>query len=129
MQNRREIQLTSIFVNEPTEAFKFYTETLGFKEQMFMPEANLAIVVSPEQPDGTALLLEPSDNPIGKEHMTNLYEAGLPTIVFSVEDIQKEFERLKELGVNFKKEPTKMDWGWEAVFDDSCGNWIQLAQA
>lgn len=123
-----KIQLTGIFVNDPTEAFKFYTETLGFKEQMFVAEANLAIVVSPEQPKGTALLLEPSDNPIGKEYMTKLYEAGLPAIVFSVSDLQKEFERLKELGVKFKKEPTKTDWGWQAIFDDSCGNWIQLAQ-
>lgn len=123
-----KIQLTSIYVNDPTEAFKFYTETLGFKEQMYMPEAFLAIVVAPEAPEGTALLLEPSDNPIAKEYMTKLYEAELPPIVFSTEDIQKEYERLKDLGVEFKKEPTKTDWGYEALFDDTCGNWIQIAQ-
>lgn len=123
-----KIQLASIYVNNPVEAFNFYTDILGFKEQMFMPEANLAIVVSPEEPEGTALLLEPSDNTIAKEYMAKLYEAGFPPIVFSVEDIQNEYERLKELDVDFKKKPTKMDWGWEAIFDDNCGNWIQLAQ-
>ncbi|MEX0662648.1 MAG: VOC family protein [Balneolaceae bacterium] len=123
-----KIQLTSIYVNDPVEAFKFYTEILGFKEQMFMPEANLAIVVSPEEPEGTAILLEPSDNPIAKEYMVKLYEAGLPPIIFSVKDIQNEYKRLTKLDVEFKKKPTQMDWGWEAIFDDTCGNWIQLAQ-
>ena len=93
-----------------------------------MPKANLAIVVSPEEEDGTALLLEPSDNPIAKEYMTKLYDAGLPSIVFSTEDIQKEYKQLKNLGVEFKKEPTKTEWGYEAIFDDTCGNWIQIAQ-
>lgn len=123
-----KIQLTSIYVNDPVKAFKFYTEILGFKEQMFMPEANLAIVVSPKEPEGTALLLEPSDNPISIEYITKLYEAGFPSIVFSVQDIQNEYERLKKMDVDFKKKPTKMDWGWEAIFDDNCGNWIQLTQ-
>lgn len=123
-----KIQLTSVFVNDPSEAFRFYTETLGFKEQMYMPEAYVAIVVSPEQPEGTALLLEPGENPIAKDYMNKLHDAGIPAIVFSVEDLDKEFDRLRELGVEFKKEPTKTDWGYEAVFDDSCGNWIQLVQ-
>lgn len=123
-----KIQLTSIYVNNPLEAFEFYTETLGFKEQMHMPEAQLAIVVAPEAPKGAALLLEPSENPIAKEYMTKLYKAELPAIVFSTEDIKKEYEQLKKLGVEFKKEPTKTDWGWEAIFDDTCGNWIQIAQ-
>lgn len=123
-----KIQLTSIYVDDPIEAFKFYTDTLGFIEQLYMPKANLAIVVSPEEEDGTALLLEPSDNPIAKEYMTKLYDAGLPSIVFSTEDIQKEYKQLKNLGVEFKKEPTKTEWGYEAIFDDTCGNWIQIAQ-
>lgn len=123
-----KIQLTSIYVDDPIEAFKFYTDTLGFIEQLYMPKANLAIVVSPEEGDGTALLLEPSDNPIAKEYMTKLYDAGLPSIVFSTEDIQKEYKQLKNLGVEFKKEPTKTEWGYEAIFDDTCGNWIQIAQ-
>lgn len=123
-----KIQLTGIHVDNPIEAFKFYTGTLGFREQMYMPEANLAIVVSSEEPEGTALLLEPSDNPIAQNYKEGLYEQGIPAIVLGVEDIQKEYERLKKAGVKFRKEPTKTDWGFEAIFDDTCGNYIQLAQ-
>lgn len=123
-----KISMTSVHVNDPMEAFEFYTKTLDFKEQMYIPEASLAIVVSPEDPDGTALLLEPSDNPIAKKYKEGLYEQEIPVIVFGVGDIQKEFEKLKGRGVEFTKEPTKTDWGYEAVFDDTCGNYIQLAQ-
>jgi len=77
-----------------------------------MPEAQLAIVVSPEEPDGTALLLEPSDNPIAKAYKEGLYKAGIPVIVFGVKDIQKEYERLKSLGVVFKKRANKNRMGY-----------------
>jgi len=123
-----KIALTSVFVNDPLEAFKFYTEVLGFLKRMYLPEANLAIVASPEEPEGTGLLLEPNDNPIGKTYQEALYRQKLPAIVFGVEDVQKEYERLKTLGVTFLKEPAKMDWGIEAVLDDTCGNFIQIAQ-
>ena len=123
-----KITLTSVFVNSPVSAFTFYTDVLGFIKRLYMPEANLAIVASPEEPDGIGLLLEPNDNPIAKTYQEALRKAGLPVIVFGVEDIQQEYERLKKLGVVFKKEPTKTDWGTEAVFDDTCGNFIQLAQ-
>lgn len=123
-----KILLTNVFVNNPIEAFKFYTEVLGFNKRLYMPEGNLAIVASPEEPDGTGLLLEPNDNPIAKTYQDAIYKAGLPVIVFGVDDIRQEYERLKKLGVVFKKEPTKTDWGTEAVFDDRCGNFIQLAQ-
>lgn len=122
------IKLVSIFVNSPVDAFKFYTEVLGFTEKMFVPEAYLAIVVSPKDPDGTQLLLEPNDNPIAKTYQEGIYREGLPVIVLDVEDIQKEYDRLKELGVVFKKAPTKQEWGIEAVFDDTCGNYIMLIQ-
>ncbi len=123
-----KIALTSVPVNSPVEAFKFYTEVLGFVKKIYMPEANLAIVVSPEEPGGTALLLEPNDNPIARTFQEALYKAGLPPIVFGVEDIQKEYERLKNLGVVFRKEPTKTAWGTQALFEDTCGNLIQLHQ-
>lgn len=122
------IKLVSIFVNSPVDAFKFYTEVLGFTEKMFVPDANLAIVVSPKDPDGTQLLLEPNDNPIARTYQEGIYREGLPVIVLDVEDIQKEYGRLKELGVVFKKSPTKQEWGIEAVFDDTCGNYIMLIQ-
>ncbi len=123
-----KIQLTSIYVEDPDKAFKFYTEVLGFIEKMYVPEAQLAIVASSEQLDGTALLLEPNGNSIAKTYQEALYKEGLPAIVFGVEDIQKEYDRLKNLGVMFSKEPTKTDWGTEAIFEDTCGNFIQLAQ-
>jgi predicted enzyme related to lactoylglutathione lyase len=122
------IAMTSVLVNDPIEAFKVYTEKLGFKERLYMPEHYLAIVVSPEQRDGTGILLEPTNNPIGKRHQVAVYEAGMPCIVFGASDVQKEYERLKELGFVFKKPPTKTEWGTEAVFDDTCGNFIQIWQ-
>jgi predicted enzyme related to lactoylglutathione lyase len=123
-----KIALTSVFVDDPGKAFKFYTEVLGFVERMYIPEAQLAIVVSPEEPGGTGLLLEPNYNPIAKTYQEAIYKEGLPAIVFGVEDIQEEYERLKNLGVVFRGEPTKTDWGTQAVFEDSCGNLIQLHQ-
>lgn len=122
------IALTSVFVNSPVEAFKFYTEVLGFISRMYMPEYNLAIVVSAEAPDGTGLLLEPNDNPIASTYQKALKEAGLPVITFGTSDIQKDYVRLVELGVKFKSEPNKTDWGTVAVFDDTFGNFIQLFQ-
>ena len=123
-----KIALTSVFVDNPLSAHTFYTETLGFVSKMLIPEANLAIVASPEDPSGTGLLLEPNDNPIAKTYQEAIFKSGLPVIIFSVQDINKEYERLKNLGVIFKKAPTKAEWGIETVFNDTCGNFIQLAQ-
>jgi predicted enzyme related to lactoylglutathione lyase len=123
-----KIALTSVFVPSPAEAFTFYTEVLGFVKRLYIPEAQVAIVASPEEPDATGLLLEPNGNPIAKTYQEALYKAELPVIVFGTADIHKEYERLKQLGVVFRKEPTKTDWGIEAVFEDTCGNLIQLAQ-
>lgn len=124
-----KIALTSVFVDDPGKAFKFYTEVLGFIERLYMPEANLAIVASPEEPGGTGLLLEPNDNPIAATYQQALYNAGLPAIVLGVEDVRQEHERLKAAGVAFSQEPTTSEWGTQAVFDDTCGNLIQLHQA
>ncbi len=123
-----KIALTSVFVNSPLEAFTFYTEILGFVKKMYVPEAYLAIVASGEDPDGTALLLEPNDNPIAKAYQDGIYTTGLPVIIFTVGDIQTEYERLKNKGVVFRKAPKKTEYGIEAVFEDTCGNLIQLQQ-
>ncbi len=123
-----KISLTSVFVDDPIKAFKFYTEVLGFVEKMYVPEAFLAIVVSPEDPDGTSLLLEPNGNLGADRFQKGVYEAGLPIIVFGVKDIQKEYENLKDRGVVFRKKPTKTDYGIETLFEDTCGNLIQLVQ-
>ncbi len=123
-----KIALSSVIVDNPNEAFKFYTEVLGFIKKMHIPEANLAIVVSPEEPDGTALLLEPNDNPIGKTFQEALHKQGLPAIVLGVKDVQSEYARLKNRGILFSQAPKKTEWGIQAVFDDTCGNWIQIHQ-
>lgn len=123
-----KIAMTSVPVESPMKAFKFYTEVLGFIERLYMPEANLAIVVSPEEPNGTGLLLEPNENPLSKTFQEGVYKAGLPLIVFSVADIHQEYARLKGLGVVFRGEPQKTDWGFQVIFEDTCGNLIQLAQ-
>jgi predicted enzyme related to lactoylglutathione lyase len=124
-----KIKLTSVFVDSPNKAFEFYTEVLGFVKRIHVPEAQLAIVASPEEPDGTGLLLEPNGNPFAKTFQEAVYKAGLPVVVFGVEDIRKEHERLKKLGVVFRGEPTKTEMGTQAVFEDTCGNLIQLHQA
>ena len=123
-----KIGVTSVFVPNPVEAFKFYTEVLGFKEKLYQPEHWIAIVVSPEQPDGTALMLEPNHNAIAKNYQQALYKANIPCIVFSVDDINIEYERLKSQGVVFRKPPKKTSYGVEAVFEDTFGNLIQLQQ-
>jgi predicted enzyme related to lactoylglutathione lyase len=123
-----KIKMTSVFVKDPAQAFKFYTDILGFRKLMFEPEAQLAIVVSPEDPEGTALLLEPSDNTAAKTYREAMYEQGLPVLVLDTEDIDKEYHRLSDLGVMFKQTPTETGWGTIALFDDTCGNWIQIHQ-
>lgn len=123
-----KIALTSVIVDDPIKAFRFYTEKLGFLEKMYMPEAQFAMVVSPEEPDGTALLLEPNGNPVSKNFQEGVYALGLPILVLGVEDCRKEYERLMSRGVNFRQEPVKADWGTTAIFEDTCGNLIQIHQ-
>lgn len=123
-----KIAMCSVYVNDPGKAHQFYTEVLGFVSTMYVPEALLAIVASPEEPNGSGLLLEPNDNPIAKTYQEALYKAGLPAIVLGVADIQKEYERLKNRGAVFTGAPTKTEWGTQAVLEDTCGNLIQLAQ-
>jgi len=85
-------------------------------------------VVSPEEPGGTELLLEPNDNPAAKAFQEAVFKQGIPLTAFAVEDIQKEYERMKKLGVVFTTKPTKTEGPTVAVFDDTCGNLIQLYQ-
>jgi len=122
------IAMTSVPVIDPIAAFMFYTEKLGFREKLYMPEMKLAVVVSPEDADGTALLLEPRGNLNSDVYFEGIYNAGLPVIVFGTDDIDAEFERLKDAGVVFRQPPTKTEWGTQAVFDDTCGNFIQIHQ-
>jgi catechol 2,3-dioxygenase-like lactoylglutathione lyase family enzyme len=123
------IAMTSIFVHDPVKAFEFYTKVLGFKERIFFPELRLAIVVSSDEPMGTGLLLEPNDNPIAKTYQEGIYNLELPVIVFGVKHIHKEYEHLKNKGVIFRHEPTATQAGVQAIFEDTCGNLVQLYEA
>lgn len=121
-----KIGIVSVFVDDPVAAFKFYTEVLGFKEKVFIPEKWIAIVVSAQDPDGTQLMLEPNHNSIAKRYQTALYAKGLPCMVFFAKNVKQEFERLTGLGVKFRKEPRKTKEGVMALFEDGQGNIIQL---
>ncbi len=122
------ILMTSISVDDPIAAFEFYTKTLGFREKLYMPEMQLAIIVSPEYPHGTSILLEPRGGYGSKEFYDGIYKAGLPVIVFGSTDIRRDFEELRAKGVVFKQEPTETPYGTQAIFDDTCGNYIQIHQ-
>jgi predicted enzyme related to lactoylglutathione lyase len=110
---------------------KFYTDILGFEKKQDFPVGQFKwlTVVSPEEPDGPELLLEPSDNPAAKSFKESIFEQGIAAAAFAVNDIQREYERLKQLGVDFKMEPTDMGSAKIALFDDTCGNLIQIYQA
>ena len=125
-----KIKLTSVLVDDQDKALKFYTEVLGFVKIKDFPVGQFKwlTVVSPEGPDDIELLLEPNDNPAAKTFQKAIFEQGIPLTAFAVEDIQKEYERMKKLGVVFTMEPTKAPGSTIAVFDDTCGNLIQLTQ-
>ena len=124
------ITLTGVFVSDQDEALKFYTETLGFVKKHDVPvgEFKWLTVVSPDDPDGTELLLEPNENPVAQEYQKGLFDQGIPAASFSVLDICAEYEKLKSLGVAFTMEPTELANVTIAVFDDTCGNLIQIMQ-
>lgn len=123
-----KIALTSVLVDDPIKAHQFYTEILGFQSKEFVPDALLAVVVSAADPNGTALLLEPRGDSFAREYQANVYNAGLPIIVFGVNDLAGEIERLKKKGVKFRDDLTKKEWGLENLFEDTCGNLIMLKQ-
>lgn len=125
-----KIIVTSIFVEDQDRALEFYTKTLGFIKKHDVPAGKFRwlTLVSPDDPDGTELLLEPNDHPAAKEYQKKIFADGIPATMFGVEDIHKEYKRLVEEGVNFTMEPTKMGEVTIAVFDDTCGNLIQIVQ-
>lgn len=125
-----KIKVTSVFVNDQEKALKFYTEMLGFvkKNDVSAGQYRWLTVVSPEQKDGTELLLEPNDNPAAKTYQKAIFEQGIPATAFFVDDIQVEYEKLTELGVVFTMDPMKVTGSTIAMFNDSCGNLIQINQ-
>jgi predicted enzyme related to lactoylglutathione lyase len=123
-----KIRLTNVFVDDQGKALRFYTEVLGFVKKADVTAYNFRwlTVVSPEEPDGTQLQLGPNSNSAAKTYQEEMYKQGIPAAMFFVDDIEKEYQRLKELGVKFTTEPTKTPGSTIVVFDDTCGNLIQL---
>jgi len=123
-----KIHLTNIFVDDQDKALRFYTDVLGFVKKTEVPigEDRWLTVVSPEDPDGTELLLEPSGHPAVKPYREALAKDGIPATAFAVDDVHAEFDRLRGLGVHFTQEPLEMGPVTTAVLDDTCGNLIQI---
>jgi predicted enzyme related to lactoylglutathione lyase len=125
------IRVLSVPVHDQGEALEFYTEKLGFVKKLDIPlgeENRWLTVVSKEEQDGPEVLLEPSPNHFepAKTFQKELFDAMIPWTQFEVENIQNEFERLEELGVEFSMKPTEMGTVKFAVFNDTCGNYIQI---
>ena len=123
------INLASVLVNDQDKALRFYTEILGFLKKSDVPvgEARWLTVVSPDAPDGTELLLEPDGHPAAKPFKQALVDDGIPYTSFAVDDVNAEYDRLRERGVRFTQEPLEMQSVTTAVLDDTCGNLIQIA--
>ena len=125
------INLASVLVDDQEKALRFYTEVLGFKEKtnVALGEHRWITVVSPEDPDGTELVLEPDEHPAAEPFKEALVADGIPFTSFAVADVHAEYDRLKNLGVTFTQEPTAMGQMTTAVLDDTCGNLIQIASS
>ena len=122
------IGLTSVFVDDQEKALRFYTDVLGFQKKHDIPLGSYRwlTVVSPEDPDGVELLLEPDAHPATRPFTRALVADGIPFASFGVEDGRTEDERLRGLGVRFTQDPTEAGPVVTAVLDDTCGNLIQL---
>lgn len=124
------IIITSVLVDDQEKALRFYTDVLGFQKKNDIPmgEFRWLTVVSSANADGVELLLEPDQHPAARPFKRALVEDGIPYTMFGVDDVQTEFDRLSSAGVHFTQPPVAMGPVTTAVFDDTCGNLIQIAQ-
>jgi catechol 2,3-dioxygenase-like lactoylglutathione lyase family enzyme len=124
-----KITLTSVLVDDQAKALAFYTDVLGFHKKTDIPLGahRWLTVVSPDAPDGVELLLEPDEHPAAKPFKAALVEDGIPFTSFEVDNVDREYERLRDLGVHFTQAPAAMESVTTAVLDDTCGNLIQIA--
>lgn len=125
-----KISLSSLFVEDQEAALSFYTNTLGFTKKQDVPAGDhrWLTVVSPEEPDGTELVLEPCLHPAARAFQQAMYEDGIPLTAFEVDDLTEAHARLVARGVSFHTEPTDVGAVMFAVFDDTCGNLVQIYQ-
>src|SRR5690606_24634640 len=123
--------LSSVFVDDQEKARRFYTGVLGFVAKRDLPVGKFRwlTVVSPEEPGGAELLLEPDENPAARAFARALFDQGIPAAAFAVDDKQQEYDRLQRAGVRSSLEPTPVDPVTQAVLDDTCGNLIQIYSA
>ncbi|MDZ7373362.1 MAG: VOC family protein [candidate division KSB1 bacterium] len=125
------IRYCSLYVKDQERALQFYTHVLGFRVKQDSPAGpyRWLTLVSPEEPDGPELVLEPAAHPIALQYQEALYAEGIPSTALLVEDLRAEWDRLRQAGVRFRSEPQQLPQGPRiALFDDTCGNWIQLVE-
>ncbi len=125
-----KIKLTSVYVDDQEKALRFYTDVLGFVKKADFTNGpyRWLTVVSPEDPDGTELQLAGNSSPAAKAYQQATFEQGQPAAMFSVDDVQAEYERMSALGAKFTMPPTKVTASTIAMVDDTCGNLIQLTK-
>jgi len=127
-----KIKLESVFISDLDKALAFYVDVLGFVKKRDMPlgDTRLVTVVSPDEPDGTELLLEPNgEHPATRAYKRAIYDEGIPLTAFLVDNVESEYARLKARGVSFRSGPALCGDTMTAVFDDTCGNLIMIYQA
>ena len=124
------IKLTSIHVNDQKQALQFYTDVLGFVKKADFTQGPFRwlTVASPEEPDGAELQLALNDNPAARTYQQAMFEQGKPAAMFYVDDVQREYDRMKPLGAEFTMPPTKVTGSTIATLNDTCGNLIQLTK-
>ena len=123
-----KINLVSMPVQDPISAHEIYTSKLGFISKEFNPDASLAIVVSPEDPEGTAILLEPCKGSFAENYQKSAFDANLPVMIFAVSNVEAEYKRLKLAGIKVRPELDRPDWGLENMFEDGCGNILMIEE-
>ncbi len=124
-----KIKMTSIYVNDQEKALHFYTDILGFVKKADVSQGpyRWLTVASPEEPDGVELQLAPNDNPAAQVYQQAMFEQSQPAVMFYVDDVQREYDRMKAAGAEFTMPPTKVTGSTIAMVNDTCGNLIQLA--
>ena len=123
-----KVSLVSMPVQDPIKAHEIYTSKLGFISKQFEPDSSIAIVVSSEDPDGAAILLEPCKGSFAESYQKSAFDANLPIMVFSVKNVATELKRLKAAGLKMRPELDKPEWGMINMFEDGCGNILMLEE-
>jgi predicted enzyme related to lactoylglutathione lyase len=123
-----KIKVTSLYVNDQEKALRFYTDVLGFVKKADFSQGPFRwlTVASPEEPDGTELQLALNDDPAARAYQQAMFERNKPAAMFYVDDVQREYDRMKPLGAEFTMPPTKVTGSTIAMLKDTCGNLIQI---